>query len=385
MLATVPASNEFQGKKRLLKKANRLSSPFKEDFVVVMEGDARPPEVPKTPSSQPETITTEKLAGWSSPQVHESLDARRSSSISGQSLFTIEDPSTTTSSEAGSQYALTSTEHLRRGKSSRLNRQLEENIPPAQTKRRQSFDISARTPSPGDLKRSQSLWGSQKRREVSDDAAGEFQDRYLRNFGTGTMSERQRALNVKRARKMTQVGCYLPKLDSSNLFFQLFGQEPPSELIQIHDEREEIDHFRDSTATLSTFLAVTPPLRDRANSTSSTGTVANEVEVDVEVPSTPPPFSTVHAVDDTPEPSTSPALTNFQERRRRAAKLSRFFGVGFQDILLSPAPEAAPIPETRVEVDVKVGGRRFWSFSDRPKDGGDMQEAIQKLRGLKAG
>jgi hypothetical protein len=53
--------------------------------------------------------------------------------------------------------------------------------------------------------------------------------------------------------------------------------------------------------------------------------------------------------------------------------------------LLPSGPESPPpIPETKVEVAVKVSGqRRFWSFNDRPKDG-DMQEAIEKLRGLKA-
>ncbi|KAJ7169572.1 hypothetical protein C8R46DRAFT_1217256 [Mycena filopes] len=174
------------------------------------------------------------------------------------------------------------------------------------------------------------------------------------------MTERQRTLNVKRARKMTQ----------------LFGQEPPSELIQIHDERES-DHFRDSTATL---LTPTPPLRDRANSTASIGTLGNDLEVEEEVPKTPPPFATFEI----PDPMSAPATTTtFRERRRRAAKLSRFFGVGFQDISLGEV--APPVPTATAEVDVKVSaGRRFWGFNERSKDG-DMQEAIQKLRGLKAG
>jgi hypothetical protein len=389
MLTTAPGSNQLKEKRRVLKKANRLSRPFAEDFIVVeMEGEAGSAELSVKVASLPSTETAsnetpEKLAGRSVPHSHESLaDARRSSAISGQSLFTVED---STSSETDSQTALTSVEQLRRGKAPRLNRQLGENVPPPQTKRRQSIDSTIRaTGASPDLKRTHSLWAhqNQKRREALDDAAGEFQDRYLRNFGTGTMSERQRALNVKRARKMTQVCCDLLELDSSNLVVQLFGQEPPPELIQIHDERESTENFRDSTATLSTLLTVTPTLRDRANSTSSVGT-ANDVEMDIVIPSTPPPFATVHAVD-APEPSTVPT-SSFQERRRRAAKLSRFFGVGFQDILLPSGPESAPpIPETKVEVAVKVSGqRRFWSFNDRPKDG-DMQEAIEKLRGLKA-
>ncbi|KAJ7919125.1 hypothetical protein B0H13DRAFT_1990512 [Mycena leptocephala] len=374
MLTTAPGSNQLKEKRRVLKKANRLSRPFAEDFIVVeMEGEAGSAELSVKVASLPSTETAsnetpEKLAGRSVPHSHESLaDARRSSAISGQSLFTVED---STSSETDSQTALTSVEQLRRGKAPRLNRQLGENVPPAQTKRRQSIDSTIRaTGASPDLKRTHSLWAhqNQKRREALDDAAGEFQDRYLRNFGTGTMSERQRALNVC---------CDLLELDLSNLVVQLFGQEPPPELIQIHDERGN------STATLSTLLTVTPPLRDRANSTSSVGT-ANDVEMDIVIPSTPPPFATVHAVD-APEPSTVPT-SSFQERRRRAAKLSRFFGVGFQDILLPSGPESAPpIPETKVEVAVKVSGqRRFWSFNDRPKDG-DMQEAIEKLRGLKA-
>ncbi|KAJ7655124.1 hypothetical protein DFH06DRAFT_1329479 [Mycena polygramma] len=355
MLASA-TSNDLKGKNRLLKKANRLSRRFMKEFVAEMDGNARALELLEPSSSEIET--TANWASWSLPHVPLAV-ARRDSSQS-----TIEDPSTATSSEAGSRSA--STEHLRRGKS-RLSRQLEENIPPASAKRRQSFDLSVRSgsTSPQDLKRSHSLrWEQQKRKEVLDDASDEFQDRYLRNFGTGTMSERQRALAVKRARKMTQ----------------LFGQEPPSELIHIHDERdstESTDHSRDSTATLSNLL--TAPLRDRANSTSSTGTTAHDAEIDDEILSNSPPFSTLHALD-TPE---LPSSTTFQERRRRAAKLSRFFGVGYQDISeVAPVPE----PEASVEVGVKIGGgRRFWSFSDRPRDVDDMQEAIQKLRGLKAG
>ncbi|KAJ7130052.1 hypothetical protein C8R43DRAFT_896262 [Mycena crocata] len=334
-----------------------------------------------------ENIGLERLAPTppTLPPVHElgqtpQSATRRSSSVSYQSLFAVEDPSTSsdTGSHSSNPSANTSSTEQRKGKVPRLNRQVSENIPPSSTKRRQSLDLGSRVPSVPELKRSGSLWAHPQPQRMLDDAAGEFQDRYLRNFGTGTMSERRRTLNVKRARKMAQV----------------FGQEPPSELIQIQDEREKHDHFRDSTATLSTFLTVAP-LRDRANSNSSTATVANEnVNEDGNgaegIPATPPPFSTSHVVDD---PESSTHTTSFQERRRRAAKLSRFFGVGFQDIDISLSPETAPAPapaptppfsDSRAEVDVKVSGRRFWGFNDRSKDG-DMQEAIQKLRGLRAG
>lgn len=80
----------------------------------------------------------------------------------------------------------------------------------------------------------------------------------------------------------------------------------------------------------------------------------------------------------------------FRERRRRAAKLSRFFGVAYQDMSSSSVPTtASPIEEhpthDHVQVDVQVTGRRFWGF-----DGGyttreaDMADVIDKLRCLKA-
>ncbi|KAJ7071301.1 hypothetical protein C8F01DRAFT_427031 [Mycena amicta] len=176
----------------------------------------------------------------------------------------------------------------------------------------------------------------------------------MRNFGT--MSERQRALSVKRARKMTQV----------------FGQEPPAELIQVQDDREEEDPSRDSMA-FSALFASTPTLRDRAGSVSSLGDASAD-----ELPATPPPFSTSFARGEEGETRDT---NNFQDRRRRAAKLSRFFGVD----VTAGLPDAMPaLPTAKMQVDVKVSGRRFWGFNDRPKDS-DMQEAMKKLREMKAG
>ncbi|KAJ6627239.1 hypothetical protein B0H10DRAFT_428106 [Mycena sp. CBHHK59/15] len=407
MSDTPLTSNELDAreKRRLSKKARKLSKVFGEEFDK-MEGDAGPALLHRSlssPSGGDGVGEKMQLAKTGSlPQIQESLTQgtkdgeRRSSWLSVHSLLAAANSSSWKFLEAGNSSALSSTSSLspltaeqpRRGKGSKAVRQLGENIPPdliAQSvkddstsaplaRRRQSFDVGSRASSTTpELKRSNSLWAHQQARQgVSDDAA-EFQDRYLRNFGTGnSMTEHQRNLNVKRARKMAQ----------------LFGQEPPSELIQIHDERE-FDHFRDSTATLSTFMAPTPPplFRDRANSTSSTGTVPNEVDAGDELPHTPPPFATAHLIDDA-ESSVSPDSTkaNFQDRRRRAAKLSRFFGVGFQEI--SPDTIAPALPPTQVGVDIKVSGRRFWGFHDRSKDTDmqdtDMQEAIQRLRGLRA-
>ncbi|KAG6878426.1 hypothetical protein C0993_007027 [Termitomyces sp. T159_Od127] len=83
-------------------------------------------------------------------------------------------------------------------------------------------------------------------------------------------------------------------------------------------------------------------------------------------------------------------------RRRRAAKLSHFFGVNHQDIsqsitqkLLPPAPQqtysdfGGDINNPVVEVDVKVVGRRFWGLSDGGIKNADVADVIGKLRGLR--
>lgn len=228
MLASAPTYNELKEKKRLLKKTNRLSQPFEEDYVVVQMKGAGSLLLTSSDSA----LEVAKKETMDKFEAASSVDARRSSSISGQSLFTVEDPSIAGSSEPGSPTALVSSAERLRGtaKAPRINRQLGENIPPPQARRRQSVDFSTRGSngsSVESVKRTRSLWTStQRRRDVVDEAAGEFQDRYLRNFGTGTMSERQRALNVKRARKMTQVRFLTcSELDDpSNLFASFSGR-----------------------------------------------------------------------------------------------------------------------------------------------------------------
>jgi hypothetical protein len=93
--------------------------------------------------------------------------------------------------------------------------------------------------------------------------------------------------------------------------------------------------------------------------------------------------------------SSLPLSSTFSERRRRAAKLSRFFGVNYQDISTSlNTLQATPQPTCQidtydlpsVEVDVKVVGRRFWGFTDGRSQmkTAEMVDVIDKLRDLKA-
>lgn len=89
----------------------------------------------------------------------------------------------------------------------------------------------------------------------------------------------------------------------------------------------------------------------------------------------------------------SPTTPSFQDRRRRAAKLTRFFGVGFPAISSSVTDDVpkvtlpAPAQSSRaVQVEINVAGRRLWGYTN---DGGlqeaEMHEVIHQLRELRAG
>jgi hypothetical protein len=207
---------------------------------------------------------------------------------------------------------------------------------------------------------------------------------------------------------------------------QMFGSEPPPGLFLVdknddEEEKEEIlsEENRRSIATLlslsSVDLSSITPTRVRVDSTASVGTAeepTESAEYPQETTSNPaalPPFANlVHSVSGLQ--TTSPAISSpgislepvasFRERRRRAAKLSRFFGVGYQDLTSSLGVQDPPvvskithirsdsIEEENVAVDVRVTGRgRFWGLSDgqRNLQNADVVDVIDKLRGLRAG
>lgn len=112
-----------------------------------------------------------------------------------------------------------------------------------------------------------------------------------------------------------------------------------------------------------------------------------------------PPFSpSSHIPPTISEPRTDPAFT---ERRRRAAKLAKFFGVGYHDLsksLLIPL-RSSPPTESRpditssqnhsptIEVDVQLSGpTRFWGMIDgrRSEKEADMNDVAARLREMKA-
>ncbi|EEB90559.1 hypothetical protein MPER_11216 [Moniliophthora perniciosa FA553] len=93
-------------------------------------------------------------------------------------------------------------------------------------------------------------------------------------------------------------------------------------------------------------------------------------------------------------PDPAPLRSTFQERRRRAAKLAQFFGVGYHDISASAPISELGAPPTRpqcpvpaVQVDIRMKSRRFWGGGGDEYwtcNDADMVEVIDKLRDLRA-
>ena len=72
---------------------------------------------------------------------------------------------------------------------------------------------------------------------------------------------------------------------------------------------------------------------------------------------------------------------DFRQRRMRAAKLSKFFGVGYQDL----EPHLAPKSQTnlqKLEVAIDDRGGLFWEKHELRTL--DMEDAIAKLRDLRS-
>jgi len=84
----------------------------------------------------------------------------------------------------------------------------------------------------------------------------------------------------------------------------------------------------------------------------------------------------------------------FHQRRMRAAKLSKFFGVDVQDLkeYLPDRPPPSSYPATSHDqdtvVEIEIGGFKgkgtFWERAQSPNQEPDMLEVIHKLRDLKA-
>ncbi|KAG6842526.1 hypothetical protein C0991_000052 [Blastosporella zonata] len=112
----------------------------------------------------------------------------------------------------------------------------------------------------------------------------------------------------------------------------------------------------------------------------------------------PSSASDAASIDTTKTSSSLCPSSSFSERRRRAAKLTQFFGVSYQDISQSIAGKMLPPlsnqksfaanvtinPPVPVEVNVKIAGRRFWGLLDREMKNADVIDVIDELRELRA-
>ena len=222
---------------------------------------------------------------------------------------------------------------------------------------------------------------------AAEDCGGQIPSLSLHSHWTrypdivAVMAERDRLLNVKRARKMTQVRSLLltPSLTFVSLLTsscQLFGHDPPLELFHITH-----DMSRHSLSSIST------------ESASSYAISATKVPI----PELGTSASLLMGVD-SPREEVMPMSRNeqsqsFHERRRRAAKLAQFFGVGCHDISPSLVVPHRPVlcerstplcskEDPAFQVDIKISGRsRLWG---RPnlKDV-SIVDARNKLRALK--
>ncbi|KAG6845992.1 hypothetical protein H0H87_011040 [Tephrocybe sp. NHM501043] len=227
------------------------------------------------------------------------------------------------------------------------------------------------------LKRSPSLWTTSDRSLPINEA----RDRHIHNLrAEPQLSDQEKCAALRRARKIVQV----------------FGSEAPTNLLQggIHCNSHATDHRDSLTTIVSADLHPSiDSVRHRSESDSSVSLLESNQ------PSSPSldqlrPSSDVVSID-TSE-SSCPAST-FSERRRRAAKLTQFFGVNYQDISQSIVEKLLlPLPNTRssdtndmtntpvLEVDIKVAGRRFWGLRDGEMKSADVADVIGKLRGLRA-
>lgn len=239
-------------------------------------------------------------------------------------------------------------------------------LPPKRKRRRKSLDPTTFVPPPSSpqpqvLKRSRSMTTRKAQRE-----SWELQNRYQQNFGPdGLLSDKQRALNVKRARKMVQVFGHQPPND---ILMDLACQaplRPPSPVLSL-------------ASTLDLNLSSARMSRHRTRSAASIKSNSDPEENHSRT-----------------RLKSFAANTNFQARRRRVAKLTRFFGVDYQDISLSIPAEDSIVPAlfsesemaspTAVQVEIHLGGRRLWRFMDSEAElNPDINLVLDKLRALRA-
>lgn len=265
----------------------------------------------------------------------------------------------------------------------------------------------------------QSMWSRERGRASLDSDVWDREARFgSTNSPLDPLPEKQRVMNVRRAKKMQKV----------------FGSEPPRSLFQathmplVPDVESDMDGFDDrasvstllSTATvnlqslkagsgnqrtastsISPLIGPTPPL------TPTTPVLAPlkfqrplylkiEKSITHDPPMESPPFSQVFcpytrrsaARSGTPKPVTRTETNGkrkekeFRQRRMRAAKLSKFFGVNYQDIEPHLGPGVRRADVKKVEVAINDRGGLPWDRHEFRNL--EMEDVIVKLRDLRS-
>jgi hypothetical protein len=428
-----PTLNELDTleKARLLKKARKLSRVFGE--VPVLEEASLPLDDPRDNPVEAEHLQrpfTLSASGNSKrrsllrlsyqPDMSNQTPANDSNAVNetrpsllDSNIIDVQDDN-----QSDSSITIISPEQERRIRLAKLTRYLGENVPPelvlrtdeirinwsqslgtsygVEQKGRKRYDVVPNPPPASDdaflipqAEKPASRWAS---------GMGAIDQEPLPDTPQEYMSDRERVLNVKRVRKMTQVLCTFlsPPFTILTVSNQLFGHDPPLELI--HVTHRSPDSFtamhvnRDSIATFHTFSSESTTSLP-VPSMRSLSAVTDPSSLTPCLPPRTPPTGN----DTMPAPHDAQSAS-FQERRRRATKLAQFFGVAYHDISSSLAvPERTvfsakptnidPKEDSTVQVDIKISGRnRLWGLADGRNNlrEVDIVDARDKLRILKA-
>ena len=294
----------------------------------------------------------------------------------------------------------------------------------SQTPSQKSIGISS---SARPQRRSVSLWT--KRRTTRDDSAhhqrpitGRSREDDDEDDEQPSLTEAQRIQSLRRGRKLTQVFSRSnPHLSGQlNATLQLFGTEPPIALYRVVSPFEDgpTSHNTVTEERIKTYIALSssdspsPVSSARSSIQFSRSSISSisiavpsrgSMERGVETPEGPesdktPAIPLLNLDDDLESIAQLPynplddnATASFRRRRLRAAKLSRFFGVAYNDLSI-PITSTTTTREHQTsgevsptEVGVKIQERgRFWSraegcYKDYTEDA-DMNDVIALLR-----
>lgn len=298
----------------------------------------------------------------------------------------------------------------------------------SQTTSQKSTGNSSSTTHPRRLGRSVSLWA--KGKTTGDDSAhhqhpttGQIREEDDWDDEQPPLTEAQRIQSLRRGKKLTQV-FGRSQLDLSGqliVALQLFGTKPPIALYRTVSpfEDEPTSHNTVTEERIKTYLALSsgdspspvPSCRSsiqfsRSNLSSISIVVpsSDAPAHGVEIPKDPksdksPAIPLIKSDDDLDSIAQLPcdhsdeksAMASFRRRRLRAAKLSRFFGVAYNDLSI-PMATATRERQTSgegvspaAEVDVKIQERgRFWNRAEGGykdcTERADMNDAIALLR-----